>query len=45
VDQEQVVVAGAGAAGLAAAAMLKRRGVEPLVLERTDQVASSWRAL
>src|SRR5438046_2827998 len=23
--------------------MLRRRGVEPLVLERTDQVASSWR--
>jgi putative flavoprotein involved in K+ transport len=44
VEQEQVVVAGAGAAGLAAAAILKRRGVDPLVLERTDQVASSWRS-
>jgi putative flavoprotein involved in K+ transport len=44
VNQEQVVVVGAGAAGLAAAAMMKRRGVEPLVLERTDKVASSWRA-
>jgi putative flavoprotein involved in K+ transport len=44
VRQEQAVVVGAGAAGLAVAAMLKRRGVEPLVLERTDQVASSWRS-
>jgi cation diffusion facilitator CzcD-associated flavoprotein CzcO len=44
VNQEQVVVVGAGAAGLAVAAMLKRRDVEPLVLERTDKVASSWRS-
>jgi putative flavoprotein involved in K+ transport len=43
VKQEQVVVVGAGAAGLSVAAMLKRRSVEPLLLERTDQVASSWR--
>ena len=42
-NREQVVVAGAGAAGLAVAGMLKRRGVEPLVLERTGQIASSWR--
>lgn len=38
------MVAGAGAAGLAVAATLKRRGVEPLVLERTDRVGSSWRS-
>jgi len=38
------VVAGAGAAGLAVAAMLKRRGIDPLVLEQTDQIASSWRS-
>ena len=44
VEQEQVVVVGAGAAGLAAAAMLKRRGVDPLVVERTRRVASSWRS-
>lgn len=43
-SREQVVVVGAGAAGLAVAAMLTRRGVEPLVLERTGQVASSWRS-
>jgi putative flavoprotein involved in K+ transport len=44
VSEEQVVVVGAGAAGLAAAAMLMRRGVNPLVLEQADQVASSWRS-
>ena len=38
------MVVGAGAAGLAVAAALKRRGVDPLVLERSDRVASSWRA-
>jgi putative flavoprotein involved in K+ transport len=43
VEVEQVVVIGAGAAGLSAAAMLKRRGIDPLVLERSDRVASSWR--
>jgi len=44
VNREQVVVAGAGPAGLSVAAMLKRRGIEPLVLERSGQVASSWRS-
>jgi putative flavoprotein involved in K+ transport len=44
VAQEQVVVVGAGAAGLAVAAMLRRGGVEPLMLERTDRVGSSWRS-
>ncbi|TMM15481.1 MAG: FAD-binding protein, partial [Actinobacteria bacterium] len=44
VSGERVVVAGAGAAGLAVAAMLKRRGIDPLVLEQTDQIASSWRS-
>lgn len=38
------MVVGAGAAGLAVAAMLKQRGLDPLVLERTDRVASSWRS-
>jgi putative flavoprotein involved in K+ transport len=44
VTQERVVVAGAGPAGLAVAAMLKQRGLDPLVLERADEVASSWRS-
>ncbi|WP_305783091.1 flavin-containing monooxygenase [Symbioplanes lichenis] len=38
-----VIVLGAGAAGLAVAAQLKSRGVEPVVLERGPGVASSWR--
>src|SRR6266849_6480429 len=40
----QAIVMGAGAGGLAAAAMLLRRGVEALVLEQSDQVGSSWRS-
>ena len=37
------VVIGAGPAGLAAAAELKRRGFDPIVLERADCVGSAWR--
>ena len=37
------VVVGAGPAGLASAACLKRRGIEPLVLEAGDAVGTSWR--
>src|SRR3954453_9404921 len=39
----QTVVIGAGAAGLATAAQLRKRGVPVLVLERSGAVASSWR--
>src|SRR4051794_39523743 len=39
----QAIVCGAGAAGLASAACLKRAGVEVTVLERGDAVATSWR--
>lgn len=38
-----VVVLGAGFAGLGTAAMLGRRGVSAVVLEQSDQVAASWR--
>ncbi|WP_239159274.1 flavin-containing monooxygenase [Winogradskya humida] len=38
-----VVVLGAGAAGLAVAAQLKARGVDAVVLERGPGVATSWR--
>ena len=38
------VVCGAGAAGLAAGAALRKAGAEVVVLERTDQVAASWRS-
>jgi putative flavoprotein involved in K+ transport len=37
------VVIGAGPAGLAAAAELKRNGIEPIVIERADCVGSAWR--
>jgi putative flavoprotein involved in K+ transport len=37
------VVLGAGAAGLASAAMLERAGVRCVVLERTGHVGSTWR--
>jgi putative flavoprotein involved in K+ transport len=43
-ERDEVVVVGAGAAGLAAAAMLQKRGIDSLVLERADRVGSSWRA-
>ena len=39
----KTVVIGAGPAGLATAAELKRRGIPVLVLERSGTVASSWR--
>ena len=42
-DDRKTVVIGAGPAGLATAAQLRRRGVPVLVLERSDAVASSWR--
>jgi putative flavoprotein involved in K+ transport len=37
------VVIGGGAAGLASAAMLKRRGLDPVVIERGPEVGWSWR--
>lgn len=43
-DRHEAIVAGGGPAGLAAAAMLRKRGFEVLVLERTDAVGARWRA-
>jgi cation diffusion facilitator CzcD-associated flavoprotein CzcO len=42
-DNRRVVVVGAGSAGLASAAELRRRGIPVTVLERADTLASSWR--
>ena len=42
-QDSRVIVIGAGPAGLAAAAALRRKGVASLVLERSPNVASSWR--
>jgi cation diffusion facilitator CzcD-associated flavoprotein CzcO len=39
----RVVVVGAGPAGLAAAAELRRAGMTALVLERAEAIGSSWR--
>ena len=38
----QVVVIGAGPAGLATAACLQRAGIRPLVLDQGDRVGQSW---
>ena len=38
------MVVGAGAAGLAAGAALRREGVEPVLLEAADRVGESWAA-
>jgi putative flavoprotein involved in K+ transport len=43
VDRREVVVAGAGTAGLSAAAVLKQRGFDVLVIERGPAVATRWR--
>src|SRR5690349_23826615 len=40
----EALVIGAGPAGLAAAAELRRRGVPVVVLERGDGVGASWRS-
>ena len=42
-ERHDVVVVGAGPAGLAVAAALSERGTPPLVLERGGGVASAWR--
>jgi len=42
--QHEAVVIGAGPAGLAAAAMLDKQGVEAVVLERAGDVGASWRS-
>lgn len=41
--QEKIVVLGAGPAGLAVGAMLRRRGLDPLIVDRADSVGSTWR--
>jgi len=39
----EIVVVGAGASGLAAAACLARRGRRPIVLHRDERVGATWR--
>jgi cation diffusion facilitator CzcD-associated flavoprotein CzcO len=42
-NEHEVVVVGAGPAGLAAAIGLKDAGIRPLVIDRAEEVGSSWR--
>ena len=42
-EWRQAIVAGAGPAGLAAAAVLKRRGLDVLVIERGPAIGMRWR--
>jgi cation diffusion facilitator CzcD-associated flavoprotein CzcO len=44
VTRVEVVVIGAGPGGLAVAAALKAHGVNPVVVDRSAQVGSSWRS-
>ena len=45
VDESRLVyVVGGGPGGLAAAAELRRRGLQAVILERGEQVGTSWRA-
>ena len=39
---ERVVIVGAGAAGLSTAAALTRRGIDALVIDRSDRIGGSW---
>jgi putative flavoprotein involved in K+ transport len=39
----EVLIVGGGPAGLATAAVLKRNGIPSTVLEKSDDVAASWR--
>lgn len=41
--RDEVIVIGAGAAGLAAAQALKQRGIAVRVIEAADRIAESWR--
>jgi cation diffusion facilitator CzcD-associated flavoprotein CzcO len=44
VERHEAIVAGAGGAGLAAAAVLRKRGFETVLLERADAVGARWRS-
>jgi putative flavoprotein involved in K+ transport len=43
-ESRQVYIIGGGPAGLAVGAELRRRGMRPVILERGEQVGTSWRA-
>lgn len=41
-SEHQVAIVGAGTSGVAAAVALADRGINPLLIDRADQVGSSW---
>jgi putative flavoprotein involved in K+ transport len=41
-EQHEAAIIGAGPAGLATGAMLKRRAIEAVIIEAADRVGSSW---
>ncbi len=43
-SEHDVAIVGAGPAGVAVALSLRDRGLRPLLIDRADEVASSWRA-
>lgn len=43
IDYVEVAVVGGGPGGLAAAAMIKKAGLRPVIFERAEAVGSSWR--
>ena len=43
-EDYDAIVCGAGASGLASAAVLEKEGVRCLVLERTEHIGASWRS-
>jgi putative flavoprotein involved in K+ transport len=40
--QATVVIVGAGASGLSAAAALQRRGIDPVVLDQDSALGGTW---
>jgi putative flavoprotein involved in K+ transport len=44
VDTRDIVIVGGGSAGLATAALLRERGLDPLVLESGDEPGAAWRS-
>ena len=42
-ETRDLVIVGAGSAGLATAAVLRERGLEPLILEAGPEPGAAWR--
>src|SRR6478609_8181276 len=43
-SEHDIAIIGAGPAGISVALSLRDRGLRPLLIDRADQVASSWRS-